>query len=108
VLGTFGSPPPNLVATTAFAPPEFRGRGHEILGAATGGPQISPPVFTPVFAVHSVYFARNCAVGLLARETGYRKVLRPAGERSGNAYRVAIKNAGKAMMSYNLNIEDWR
>ena len=35
-------------------------------------------------------------------------VLRPVGERSGNAYRVAIKNAGKAMMSYNLNVEDWQ
>ena len=35
-------------------------------------------------------------------------VLRPAGERSGNAYRVAIKNAGKDIMSYNLNIEDWQ
>jgi hypothetical protein len=35
-------------------------------------------------------------------------VLRPAGERSGNAYRVAIKNAGTAMMSYNLNVEDWQ
>jgi hypothetical protein len=35
-------------------------------------------------------------------------VLRPGGDRSGPAYRVAIKNAGKAMMSYNLNIEDWQ
>jgi len=35
-------------------------------------------------------------------------VLRPGGERSGPAYRVAIKNAGKAIMSYNLNIEDWQ
>jgi hypothetical protein len=44
-----------------MAPPEFRGNGHEILGAATGRPRISRPVFGPVFAVHSVYFARNWA-----------------------------------------------
>jgi len=35
-------------------------------------------------------------------------VLRPSGDGSGPAYRVAIKNAGTEIMSYNLNIEDWQ
>ena len=35
-------------------------------------------------------------------------LLRPTGERSGNVYKVAIKNAGTVIMSYNLNIEDWQ
>jgi len=35
-------------------------------------------------------------------------VLRLGEERSGPAYRVAIKNAGTEIMSYNLNIEDWQ
>jgi hypothetical protein len=35
-------------------------------------------------------------------------LLRPSGERSGPVYKVAIKNAGTLIMSYNLNIEDWQ
>jgi len=35
-------------------------------------------------------------------------LLRPSGDRSGPVYKVAIKNAGTEIMSYNLNIEDWQ